>query len=506
MNCIIGVDIGTTSTKAIAFDISGNILSKSAIKYPIFSPTSTYSEQDPEEIFQAVLKTVRKTWEPIKESTTLLGISFSSAMHGIMPVDINGTPLTHCIIWADTRSKVVAQKIKRGPSGAYLYQRTGTPIHPMSPLCKIVWLKENMPQTFAAAYKFISIKEYVFLKFFNKYLIDYSVASSTGLFDIHDLIWNKQALIIAGINESKLSTPKSPYHQELNPQQKYVDLMGIPHHVPFIIGANDGCLANLGSNAIEKGRAAITIGTSGAIRIASPKPVHDQKSRIFNYILTKDYYIAGGPVNNGGIVLQWFLENISRQKAETTLPGDISDYSYDLDSTVTIEAGSEGLIFLPYILGERAPHWDADARGVFFGLNIKHTRAHMIKAILEGIVYGVFSVAEALESTGEKIEVIYANGGFARSDEWVQILTDVFGKKVLVSESVEGSAWGAAIMGYYSLGKMGRLDDQNCFQEKLREFIPNQRNHTIYNNTYKIYSRLYEKLKDEFLLLNTFQN
>lgn len=506
MNCIIGVDIGTTSTKAIAYNVSGKILSQHAIKYPVYSPTSTYSEQDPEEIFDAVLQTIKRTWRVIKESYQLDGISFSSAMHGIMPVDLNGKPLSHCIIWADTRSKDVANKIKNGPSGNYLYQRTGTPVHPMSPLCKLVWIKENLPQTFSKAYKFISFKEYIFFRFFNKYIIDYSIASSTGLFDIFDLLWNQEALSIAGIDEDKLSKPVSPYHQEFNPAIQYLKIMGIPPDVPFIIGANDGCLANLGSNAIEPGRAAVTIGTSGAIRMAFKQPLKDPKLRIFNYLLSDEHYISGGPVNNGGIVLQWFLENISRQKEETPLPGDISDYSADLKTAANIRAGSDGLIFLPYILGERAPHWDAEARGVFFGLNIKHSRAHMIKAILEGVVYGIYSVAVALESTGEKIEAIYANGGFARSEDWVQILADIFGKKVLVSESVESSAWGAAILGMYALGKIPRLDDQNCFVEKLREFYPNENNHKIYTSTYSIYSRLYEKLKDEFQMLNTFQN
>nr|MDQ3396069.1 gluconokinase [Bacteroidota bacterium] len=493
------------STKAIAFDDSGKILSQNAQKYPVYSPTSTYSEQDPEEIFQAVLSTVNLTWANIKGAYQLEGISFSSAMHGVMPVDKNGVPLMHCIIWADTRSNDIAKRIKMGELGDYLYQRTGTPIHPMSPLCKITWIKDNLPDIFSKTHKFISFKEYIFYKLFNKYLIDISVASCTGLFDIWDISWNKEALSIAGIDEAKLSVPVSPYHQEIHPDANFEKLMGIPKGVPFIIGANDGCLANLGSNAIQPGRAAITIGTSGAIRMAFRQPLQDAKARIFNYLLSEDTYISGGPVNNGGIVLQWFLENISREKEETSLPGDINDYSADLEQAANITAGSEGLIFLPYILGERAPHWNADARGVFFGLNIKHTRAHMIKAILEGVIYGIYSVAEALESTGEKIETIYANGGFARSDYWVQILADIFGKKVLVSESVESSAWGAALMGMFALRKKPHLDDQDYFQEKLRVFIPDERNHKIYKSTFIIYNRLYEKLKDEFSMLNTFQ-
>lgn len=505
MECIIGVDLGTTSTKAIAFNKKGLILSKSSVYYPVHNPRSTYSEQDPEEIFQAVLNAVKDTWSKIKDSYVLKGISFSSAMHGVMAVDTSGHPLTHCIIWADTRSKEIANTFKNHPSGNEIYQRTGTPIHPMSPLCKIAWIKEHLPEIFSLTYKFISLKEYVFLKLFKKYLVDYSVASATGLFDIYDLTWNKKALEFAGIEESKLSEPVTGTHQESNPDVVYQNYMDIPAGVPFIIGANDGCLSNLGANAISTGRAALTIGTSGAIRIGSDKPIADDKCRIFNYLLNEKKYIIGGPVNNGGIVLQWFLENIGRNQSHEAFEGKVTDFSKDLQNAEQIKAGADGLIFLPYILGERAPHWDAESRGVFFGLNINHSRAHMIKAIQEGVIYGMFSIAEALESTSEKIEAIYANGGFARSNAWVQILADVFNKKVYVSESVESSAWGAALMGMHSVGWISQLDDQACFTETLKEFKPNIENHLVYQKYYHLFGRLYEKLKEEFHLLNALQ-
>ncbi|CAN5550869.1 gluconokinase [soil metagenome] len=502
MDCIIGVDIGTTSTKAIAYTKTGSILSQHAINYPVYNPHPTYSEQDPEEIFQAVLSTIRYSWQLIKSDYNLKGISFSSPMHGIMPVDKDCRPLTNCIIWADTRSKDIASRIKNGSDGKFIYQRTGTPIHPMAPLSKILWLKENMQDIFNSAYKFISFKEYVFYKLFGKFIIDYSIASSTGLFDIYDLKWNKTALKTAGINAERLSLPVPTNHIEKLLDSPFLPNLGIESGAPFIVGASDGCLANLGNNVISKGKASITIGTSGAIRIASKQPIQDPKERIFNYLLTSDHYVAGGPVNNGGIVLQWFFENIIKNKLELNTSNDVNDYSADLEKASRISAGSDGLIFLPYILGERAPHWNAEARGVFFGLNINHTKNHMLKAVLEGIIFGIYNIAEALESTNEEIEVIYANGGFAKSTSWVQILTDIFGKTVLVSESIESSAKGAAIMGMHALGLIDKMDSPDLFQEKIKTFTPDQNKHELYKKYYRIFTSIYEKLRDEFENLN----
>lgn len=501
---IIGVDIGTTSTKAIAFDLNGRILYKKSIEYPILNPKPSYSEQNPEEIFTAVLNSIKEVIIQ-NDYKKPIGISFSAAMHSVIAVNSNGKPLTNCIIWADTRSNEYAQKIKDSEIGHRIYMRTGTPIHPMSPLPKLAWMHDNMKDVVEKTYKFISIKEYVFFKLFGKYLVDYSIASATGMFDIYDLKWNKEALDIAKITEDKLSTPVPTTHVVKGILKGYASYMGLDEDTPFIVGASDGCLANLGVNSIKAGDASVTIGTSGAVRVISDKPKNDDKERIFSYILEKDHYVLGGPVNNGGVIFRWFRDNFSPMEIQESRDLNIDPYTLLTDKAISVPVGSDGLIFLPYLLGERAPHWDANMRGMYFGINIKHTRDHFIRALLEGIIFGLYSVALALEETTGKINTIYATGGFVRSKIWVQILSDVFNKKVVIAESYESSGLGAAIVGMKALNVIDDIEDIGNIVPISKEFYPDKKNHEIYMKNYKIFARLYYKLKDEFKEISKLQ-
>ncbi|MGH4121040.1 gluconokinase [Clostridium sp.] len=506
MEYFIGLDIGTSSTKAIAFDLKGNVISNCNIGYPILNPKPSWSEQNPEEMFEAVINTIKYVVnENDKNNNKLLGVSFSSAMHGIMAVNENGQKLTDCIIWADTRSVEYSERIKNSKIGHKIYMKTGTPIHPMSPLCKLAWIRDNMKDVFKNTYKFISIKEYVFFKLFGKYVVDYSIASATGMFDIYELSWDKNSLEIAGISEDKLSIPVSTTQSFKGMGKKYADMMGIDTQMPFIIGASDGCLANLGANAIKPGDAAVTIGTSGAIRIIADKPKNDESERIFSYILNEDHFVLGGPVNNGGIIFRWFRDNFSQIELEKSKEIGVDTYELLTEVASKVPAGANGLIFLPYLLGERAPHWDANSKGVFFGINITHKREHFLRALLEGIMFGVYSVGKALEETTGNIDTIYATGGFVRSELWVQMLADMFNKKVVIAESYESSCLGAVVLGMKALGLIDNIEEVEKLVPISKTYKPDLKNHIVYMETFEIYERLYLKLKDEFVNIGLLQ-
>ncbi|MGV3588092.1 MAG: gluconokinase, partial [Adhaeribacter sp.] len=471
MPVIIGLDIGTSSTKAIAFDEQGKVVSSAYQSYSILNPQPNYSEQDPDEVFRAVLLALQKSTSQLN-GATLAGISFSSAMHSLIAVDAQGNPLTNCIIWADNRSQVQADALRATPAGLDIYHHTGTPIHPMSPLCKLMWFRQHQPELLQQAYKFISIKEYVWYKLFGRFQVDYSVASATGLFNIYTHTWYEPALETAGITAAQLSEPVSPLYQ-VSPQ--YINFLQLDSlaQVPFIIGASDGCLANLGAGATVPGRAALTIGTSGAIRVTAPQPAADPQQRLFSYILTENQYVVGGAVNNGGIILRWFRDNFAEaEKTEAQRLG-VDPYEILSKEAAAVPAGSEGLLFVPYLLGERAPIWDAQARGLFFGVSITHTNAHFLRAVFEGIVFGIYQVGQALTETTGPIEVIYASGGFARSPFWVQLVADIFNKKVILAETVESSAWGAAMLALQALNltpDILSLPDQSTHEQ---EYLPN---------------------------------
>ena len=467
-----GIDIGTTSTKAVVFDISGKVLAQKSVTYDMFHPKLNWSEQNPDEIYAAVIECLS-----FLDKRSLLEIlSFSSAMHSIMAVDVSGKPMTNLMVWADNRAIEIANNLKNSELGHEIYQRTGTPIHPFSFLCKILWLKENEPEIFGKAHKFIGIKEYIWQKIFGHYEIDVSLASATGMMTIKELCWDKKALELVGIGEDKL--PKI-VHTNFSRTAIFQE-----QPVNYFIGAADGPLANLGTNAMGKSKLAFTMGTSGAVRICVDESYSDPQMRTFNYLLSENQHIIGGATNNGAVVIQWLKEQIL-QTAEST--------EKLIENAEKVPAGAEKLLFLPYILGERAPVWNANAKGVFFGLSINHTQAHLTRAVMEGLILNLYSVGKVLM---EKFPVdkVCASGGFAKSDFWLQLVADIFQKKVVVSENIEGSAWGAVLIAMNAMNIIPQLSEQ----KGGKVFYPNLDNIQIYSDLHEKFERLYGKLKDEF--------
>ncbi|NJM25118.1 MAG: gluconokinase, partial [Bacteroidia bacterium] len=292
-------------------------------------------------------------------------VVLSSAMHSLIPLDADGHALMNMMTWADGRSAGVAAELRASEYAEVIYTRTGTPVHAMSPLCKIGWLRKNKPDLFGSTTRFISIKEYIWWQLFGTYEVDYSIASATGLFDINDLDWYAPSLAFAGIRASQLSTPVNTNHQRRGLDANLAAQLSIDSDTPFMIGASDGCLAHLGSHAFKPGAASLTIGSSGAVRVSRTKPAVNFGSMTFNYRLDENTFVCGGPINNGGLVLRWFLGDILGDG-----PPDNDTFLAKVTATTNIAPGAEGLIFLPYILGERAPIWNSHARAFFFGLHL----------------------------------------------------------------------------------------------------------------------------------------
>ncbi|MGI8951420.1 MAG: gluconokinase [Chitinophagaceae bacterium] len=492
MQNILAIDIGTTHCKAIIVNEKGNAIYSVKKNVSIIQDQSEQSEQDPHEIFQVVLSLIQQSFSANKN---ISAVCFSAAMHSIIAIDENCTPLTNAIIWADTRSKLYAEKLLKNKKANKIFQQTGTPIHPMSPLCKIIWMKNELPEIFKNTYKFISIKEYIFYRLFGRFIVDYSIASATGLFDIYNLKWFEPALKIAGISENNLSTPVSVIHAEMQLLPEFQSIFQHKKNIPFIVGANDGCLANLGCGAINKGEAAITIGTSGAVRMMNKTRKSDPQKRLFNYLLTDKIFISGGPTNNGGNVLEWFTENFLNKNStveETLKLAAQADYDVN------------GLIFLPYLFGERAPIWNANAEGVFFGLTNLHTKKYLARAVIEGICFSVYDIIKSLEETN-KIETVYATGGFIASKSWLQLMANIFGKKIIVCSNNDASAMGAAFMGMYALKIIDDLFEAKKFLKREKTFYPDKKMHVYYKKLFAIFKSLYVNLKDEFESLSSLQ-
>jgi gluconokinase len=480
---MMGIDIGTTSTKAVLFTEKGEVIQTENIGYPLYTPNMSTAEQNPEEILQAVLQAITNI---AKQNSTkkLTFISFSSAMHSVIAMDENDQPLTPSITWADNRSEAWAHKIKNELNGHEVYKRTGTPIHPMSPLTKIAWLVHERPEITAKAKKFIGIKEYIFKKFFDQYVVDHSLASAMGMMNLKTLDWDEEALQIAGVTREQLSTLVPTTKIFKNCHQELAKQIGIDPQTPFVIGASDGVLSNLGVSAIKKGEIAVTIGTSGAIRTIIDQPQTDEKGRIFCYALTEKHWVIGGPVNNGGMVLRWIRDELASSEVETAKRLGIDPYEVLTKIAERVRPGSDGLLFHPYLAGERAPLWNPDVRGSFFGLTLSHKKEHMIRAALEGVIYNLYTVFLALtECMDSPVTRIQATGGFARSDIWRQMMSDIFESEVVVPESYESSCLGACILGLYATGKIESF-------EVVSEMIGSTYKHTPKEEAAKEYRQL----------------
>ncbi|MDF0727299.1 gluconokinase [Cytobacillus sp. S13-E01] len=484
---VIGLDIGTTSVKAVAFNKSGNVLGEKEVEYPLYTPQPSWAEQDPLEIEHSTIRVIRQLIESNKfEPTSILAIGLSSAMHSLICIDNNGEPLSPSITWADGRAAKQATLLKE--HGGLLYQATGTPIHPMSPLVKLIWMKEQNYEPYKSASKFVSIKEFLLYRWFGTELVDYAIASATGLFDLKTLTWNHEALQIAGITEDKLFSPVPPSEVITGLNKEIALKIGISTTTPFVIGASDGPLANLGIGAINPGEVAITIGTSGAIRQIVSTPKTDELQETFCYNFTESLSLIGGPTNNGGILLKWLRDTLGYNE------------SYDNLTSLAekVVPGAEGLLFLPYLNGERAPLWNSQVRANLFGLSLRHGKEHIIRAGLEGVIFAIYHVGQALERLAGEPTKLLASGGFARSPLWLQILADVFNQEVQVPISHQSSAWGAAWVALYGIGEVNDLTSIKEHIPMQGHYIPNPTNHTIYKESFATYMELSEVINKHY--------
>jgi gluconokinase len=501
MQRIIGVDIGTTHVKAVVASAAGKILYEAKAAYPTLNPFQGYHEQNPNDIFEAVLSVLRESCEFVNDMSTLACVSFSAAMHSMVAVDAEGKPLTSLITWADTRSNKYAQQLKDSREGTLVYERTGTPVHPMSPLCKIAWLRNEMPVVFVNTFKFISGKEYIFYQLFGEFVVDHSIASATGLFDIHQKKWCDESMKFAGITGEQLSRPVSTTQAFTKLKDKYQQLLNLPAGIPFLIGASDGCLANIGAGAVLPGELALTIGTSGAVRKLSQHINSDPGQRLFNYILDDATFLTGGAINNGGIVLKWFLDAFIDEELS-----DEEKTKGIMEKASRVSPGSEGLIFLPYLYGERAPVWDASAKGVFIGISSMHKKEHFMRAVLEGISFSLLQIVKSIEESGEAVDTVFANGGFIQSSLWVKILADILNKKIVVSHAGDASAMGAVFLAMKYLGTLKEWSDVKAIITADEQFYPDPLLNQQYSANYGIFEHLYEKLKDDFQKIDQIQS
>lgn len=496
MECIITIELGTNAVRIFAFDLQGTVIGFMKGSCPTFHTGPDSSEQDPEQMFITMLYVLKNLLnEKIHpKKYKIKYVCFSASMHSVLAVDKDGVPLGNAITWADNRGKSEAHELKTSSAAKAIYDATGTPIHPMSPLIKITWLKNHDKERFSKTSKFISLKTYIIQQLTGEYVIDYSLASATGLFNIHTKQWETGALEYAGITVEKLPTLVPVFHSPAKLRKEYQTSLGLSADTKLMVGSSDGCLATLGAGVWGEDKATITIEDSGAVRIVGNKVLRDERQRFFNYLLSDNYYVSGGPTNNGGVIFEWFAKQFGDFKNPFELEYCMEDLVHQASK---VSVGSEGLIFLPYLLGERAPLWNANARGSYFGLNIKHEREHFVRATVEGILYEIYSIGKTLQEH-RRINSLSLNGSFATLPFCAQIVSDLFNKEVSIAKNSNSIGLGAYLLSATDMGVYKNLEEAAKTVLPENTYEPSPENHNVYQRYFEIFERLSAKLAGEF--------
>ncbi|MCD2198228.1 gluconokinase [Actinomycetospora endophytica] len=438
-DAVLAVDLGTTSTKAVLFAPDGTVLGEGDAGYPLAEPEPGAAVQDPEAIWEAVGDAVAAAAAGHRPVVVV----FSGAMHGLLGVDDRGDPVGPLLTWADSRAAGVAAAWRAGAVDTLaLQRRTGTPVHAMSPLCKLAWLRRDRPSLHAAAARWGGLKEFVVGRATGRRVTDASCASGTGLRDLRSRTWDDEALGLAGVDADALDELVDTTAVVGPLADRVADGWGMPRGVPVVAGGGDGPLANLGLGAVRPGVLACSIGTSGALRLAVDEPAVDARGRLFCYELTVERWVIGGAVTNGGVVLDWAAEALG------------ADVPTLLAEAAAVPAGADGLVAVPHLLAERAPRWDGALGGAFLNLRRTHGRGHLARALLEGVCLQLRLVLESTREAGAAVDEVRATGGFARSPFWRGLLADVLGTPVGFPGGHQGSAWGAALLGMQAVGML----------------------------------------------------
>jgi len=496
MDCVITIELGTNAVRIFAFEMNGNIIGFMKGSYPTFHNEPDSSEQDPEQIFITMLYVLKNllTEKIHPKKYNVVNICFSASMHSVLAIDDRGVPIGNAITWADNRGKSEATELRNSPNGNRLHDITGTPIHPMSPLIKITWIKNHDQERFKNTYKFLSIKSYIIQQLTGEYFIDYSLASATGLLNIRTIKWESDALAYAGITENQLPQLAPIFHSPGKLRREYQKSLRLPSSTKITLGSSDGCMAALGAGVWGEGKATITVEDSGAVRVISKEVLNDDKHRFFNYILSENCFVSGGPTNNGGVVFEWFATKFGEFKTPYDTESMINNLIHEASN---VAVGSDGLLFLPYLLGERAPIWNANARGCYFGLNINHERKHFIRATIEGILYEIYSIGKTLEEH-RTIKQLSVNGSFASIPFCTQLIADIFNKPVAISKNPNATSFGSFLVSATDFGKYKSLDEAAQTVELGDAFMPNQSNHQTHSSHFKVFERLSSSLAHEF--------
>lgn len=489
----MGIDLGTTGEKVVFIDSTGVVRASDSVEYPIISPKSGYGEQDPADWWNGLTSMTNKilTKHPeLKDNIEAVGIS--GQMHTQVYLDGKGRPLRNAITWLDQRSKRLVEKLNRDrEKKKKILDSTYNFLTTTYSAPNVLWVKENELGVYEKTEGILLAKDYLKYLLTGKTVTDYSDAAGTLLFDVAHKEWSPQLFKLFGLDQNLFPKVKSSKEIVGEITNYAEEETGLPSDTPVINGSADHAATSLGGGVTQSGEVAGIVGTAGVVSVLSGKPLSDPEERVFcwNYCL-EDKWVNLAPMQTAGKALDWFKNTFDR-KTENPF----QEYNENLRE---VPDGSEGLIFLPYLMGERAPIWDPDARGVFFGISNSHGKYHFVKSIMEGVSFAFRQNVEVVSSLGIDIEEMKFLGGGSQSPEWVEIMAKVLNKKITPVQSSELGALGISILSGVSTGIFSNLESatSNLTIESESQYYENLSD--VYRENYKKYRKLYPKLRDLF--------
>lgn len=500
MSYVIGVDLGTSGTKTVLFDEIGNVIASHTVEYPLYQEKNGWAEQDPLDWYNATITTIKTVLDKSNiDSTEIKGIGLSGQMHGLVMLDKDFNVLRKSIIWCDQRTGKECEEITEIVGAEKVIEITANPVLTGFTASKIRWVMKNEPDVFEKCRYILLPKDYVRLMLTGELATEVSDASGMQLLDVPNRKWSKTMLDALNISEDMLGKVYESPEVTGEITQKVADITGLKKGTIVVGGAGDNAAASVGTGVVEDGKAFTTIGTSGVVYAHTSKVTIDPKGRVHTFCCAvPNCWHVMGVTQGAGLSLKWFRDNFCTSEKETAKLMGVDEYYLMDKEAEKIPVGADRLLYLPYLMGERTPHLDPNARGMFFGLSAIHGKSHMLRAVLEGVAYSLRDCVEVFREMNINVNDMMACGGGGTSPLWRQMLADLYACDVKTVASKEGPALGVGILALTGSGVYSSVQEAcaniiktDKVQAPINDNIPK------YEKYYQLYREIYPAIKEQ---------
>lgn len=491
---LLAHDLGTSGNKATLFTSEGTLVKSCVHSYPTDYFNNNWAEQDADHWWRAICDSTREILTGI-DAESVAVVSFSGQMMGCLCVDREGKPLRKSIIWADMRAERQANQIREGMDEQDFYRITGHKISPSYSIEKLMWIRDNEPEIYARTYKMLQAKEYILFKLTGAFVTEYTDACGTNVFDLNTLDWSEKLISLTGIDGDKLPDAHPSTHIAGDVHAVAAEATGLVKGTPVVCGGGDGICAAVGAGCIKPGTAFNYIGSSSWISSTTEAPIYDDGLRTFNWPhIVPGYYSPCGAMQSAGGSFSWLKNEIAKFETVEGEKQDVSPFELINEVITQSPAGANGLIYLPYLLGERSPRWNPNARGAFIGIKMEHQRADVFRSVLEGVTFNLGLILDIFKQHVEIPEMVLIGGG-AQGALWRQIMADIYELPVLKPNYLEeATSMGAAITGGVGVGVFPNFDVVDRFIEIETRQTPIEENSAVYAKIKPIFDASYHAL------------